>query len=387
MSGVMKEAASVPSEEAGRARYDAVIVGAGTAGLSAALLLGRSRRRVLVLDGGEPRNAPSAGVHGFFTRDGVSPGELLEIGREQLEPYGGVEYRVERATGVSGSDGAFEVVLEGGETVSARKLVLATGVVDELPERPGFKELWGRGVYHCPYCHGWEVRDRPLAVMAGGEEVLERSVLIRNWSRELVALTDGSSLGDEARARLDALGVPVREERISRLEGKSDGSEGLLRVVFEDGSSIEREGLFYGPPQRQRSPLAKALGCEIVAMGPALEVVKADPMRGRRACRASTLLATPAPRPSRSPWPPPPAPPQPLSSTTRSAGRMPKPRYLPPGTGAPPAGQPALRSGVKRFDGPPCRRLALRSSRSWRNRTAARERTLPFRRLSCLFGS
>ena len=278
MSGILKEAASVPSEEAGRARYDAVIVGAGTAGLSAALLLGRSRRRVLVLDGGAPRNAPAAGVHGFFTRDGVSPGELLEIGREQLEPYGGVEYRVERATGASGSDGAFEVGLEGGETVPARKLVLATGVVDELPERPGFKELWGRGVYHCPYCHGWKVRDRPLAVMAGGEEVLERSVLIRNWSRDLVALTDGSSLGDEARARLGALGVPVREERISRLEGRSDGAEGLRRVVFEDGSSVEREGLFYGPSQRQGSPLAKALGCEIVTMGPALEVVKADPM-------------------------------------------------------------------------------------------------------------
>ncbi len=278
MSEVLKEVASVHTEEAGRARYDAVIVGAGTAGLSAALVLGRSRRRVLVLDGGEPRNAPSAGVHGFFTRDGESPGELLEIGREQLEPYGGVEYRVERATEVSGSDGHFAVRLEDGDEVPARKLVLCTGVVDELPEKPGFRELWGRGVYHCPYCHGWEVRDRPLAVMAGGEEVLERAVLIRNWSRDLVALTDGSSLGDEARARLVALGVPVREERISRLEGKSDGSEGLWRVVFEDGSSIEREGLFYGPPQRQRSGLAEALGCEIVAMGPAAEVVKADPM-------------------------------------------------------------------------------------------------------------
>jgi thioredoxin reductase len=264
--------------KSGEARYDVVVVGAGTAGLSAALVLGRSRRRALVLDGGEARNAPSHASHGFFTRDGAGPGELLEIGRAQLEPYPNVEYRAEGAAGVSGSDGSFEVVLEGGETVSARKVVLATGVFDELPDRPGFQELWGRGVYHCPYCHGWEVRDRPLAVMAGGEEIAERAVLIRNWSRDLVALTDGSPLGDEARARLGALGVPVYEERIARLEGRDDGLEGLSRVVFEDGSTVEREGLFYGPPQRQRSPLAEALGCEVVAMGPAAEVVRADPM-------------------------------------------------------------------------------------------------------------
>jgi thioredoxin reductase len=272
----MAEASEKTTEGAG-GLYDAVVVGAGTAGLSAALLLGRSRRRVLVLDGGNPRNAPASASHGFFTRDGVSPGELLEIGRGQLERYPGVEYRAGRAMGVSGSGGSFEVALEDGETVVSRKVVLATGVVDELPHRPGLRELWGRGVYHCPYCHGWEVRDRPLAVMAGGEEVVERAVLIRNWSRNLVALTDGSPL-DEARARLDAIGVPVNEKPIARLEGKSDGSEGLTRIVFEDGSYIEREGLFYGPAQRQRSPLAEALGCEVVAMGPAAEVVKTDPM-------------------------------------------------------------------------------------------------------------
>ena len=258
--------------------YDAVVVGAGTAGLSAALVLGRSRRRVLVLDGGEPRNAPASSSHGFFTRDGMSPGELLEIGRGQLEPYPNVEYRADRAVEVLGSDGAFGVTLGGGETVSARKILLATGVFDELPHRPGFFKLWGRGVYHCPYCHGWEVRDRPLAVMAGGGEVLERAVLIRNWSRDLVALTDGSPLDEEARVRLGALGVSVRDERIAALEGRDDGSGGLSRILFEDGTSIEREGLFYGPPQRQRSPLAEALGCEIVGMGPAAEVVKTDPM-------------------------------------------------------------------------------------------------------------
>ncbi len=258
--------------------YDAVVVGAGSAGLSAALVLGRSRRRVLVLDGGEPRNAPSSGVHYFLTRDGTPPDELLRIGREQLGPYAGVEVRETKAAGAAGSDGGFEVALEDGTTVEARKVLLATGVRDELPERPGFRELWGRGVYHCPYCHGWEVRDRPLAVLASGEELLMRATLIRNWSRDLVALTDGANGPDgDARDRLGALGVPVKEERISRLEG--DGAAGgLRRILFEDGSEIAREGLFYGPPQRQRSDLAEALGCEIMAMGPLPAVVKGDPM-------------------------------------------------------------------------------------------------------------
>ena len=279
MSEVLKSDGSMYTDEARRVRYDAVIVGAGTAGLSAALVLGRSRRRVLVLDGGEPRNAPAAGVHGFFTRDGVHPGELLEIGREQLRPYDDVEYRAGRVTEASGSDGCFGVTLEDGDEVLARKLVLATGVVDELPQRPGFWELWGRGVHHCPYCHGWEVRDRPLAVLISRERALEYALLIRNWSHDLVLLTDGAAeLEEEDLRRLHVLGVPVNEKPIARLEGREDGLEGLFRVVFDDGTFLEREGLFYGPPQRQRSGLAEALGCEIVAMGPATEVVKADPM-------------------------------------------------------------------------------------------------------------
>lgn len=284
MSGIPENAASMATGEAEKVRYDAVIVGAGSAGLSAALVLGRSRRRVLVLDGGESRNAPSAGVHAFFTRDGTSPGELMEIGRDQLRPYDGVEYRAVRATEVSGSDGAFEVGLEDGEDVLARKLVLATGVVDGLPETPGFRELWGRGVYHCPYCHGWEVLDRPLAVYAGGGDPagpIGRAVLIRNWSRDLVVLTNGPSDLDAAgRETLDALGVPLNEKPIARLDGREDGSEGLSRIVFEDGSTLAREGLFYGPPQRQRSGFAESLGCEVVAMGPDAEFIEADRMTG-----------------------------------------------------------------------------------------------------------
>ncbi len=261
-------------------KYDVVVVGGGSAGLSAALVLGRSRRRTLVLDAGEPRNAPSSGVHGFFTRDGILPKELLDIGREQLEPYPSVEVRSARVTGASGENGDFEVVLDGGTVTRARKLLLATGVVDELPDKPGFEELWGRSVYHCPYCHGWEVRDRPLAVLSSDERAAERAAFIRNWSRDLVLLTDGpANLNEEGRRTLHALGIPVREERISHLEGDPGGAAGgLRRIHFEDGSSLEREGLFYVPPQRQGSELAQMLGCEIVAMGQAPAGVKSDPM-------------------------------------------------------------------------------------------------------------
>jgi thioredoxin reductase len=247
--------------------------------LSAALVLGRSRRQTLVVDSGEPRNAPSSGVHGFFSRDGIPPEELLKIGREQLEPYPSVEVRSARVTGARGENGDFEVILDNESVVRTRKLLLATGVVDELPDRPGFKELWGRGVFHCPYCHGWEVRDRPLAVLNTGEGATQRAAFNRNWTRDLVLLTDGSAnLGEEGRRTLRALDIPVREERISYLEGHPGGAAGgLRRIHFEDGSSLEREGLFYVPPQHQGSDLAKMLGCEIAAMGQAAVGVKSDP--------------------------------------------------------------------------------------------------------------
>jgi len=263
-------------EDAGR--YDVVVVGAGSAGLSAALMLGRARRRVLVLDGGEPRNAPSSGVHYFFTRDGTPPDELLRIGREQLKPYSGVEVRRARATGAAGSDGDFRVSLEDGSTVGTRKILLATGVHDELPERSGFRELWGRGIFHCPYCHGWEVRDRPLAVLNSGEDAAEQAAMIHNWSRDLILLTDGpAALEDGAREKLGVLGIPIIETPISRVEG--DGASGILhRIVFEDGTQIPREALFYRPPQRQRSDLAEALGCESDTTGPLPTVVKNDPV-------------------------------------------------------------------------------------------------------------
>ncbi len=242
--------------------YDAVIVGAGTAGLQAALMLGRSRRRTLVLDGGAPRNAPAEHAHGLFTRDGAPPGELLQLGKRDLEAYPSVEVREGLVTGASGADGDFEVALDGGETVGARKLLISSGVVDVMPDVPGFAEAWGRGIHHCPYCHGWEVRDRPLAVLADGPMIMHRVTLIRNLSRDLVMLTDGSEISDEDREKLEILGVPLHEQKISRIEGDAEAGR-LTGIVFEDGEALAREALFANPPQRQRSELAEMLGCEI----------------------------------------------------------------------------------------------------------------------------
>lgn len=259
-------------------KYDAIIVGAGAAGLSAALMLGRSKRRTLVLDGGPPRNAPAEHSHGLFTRDGATPDELLRLGKRDLEAYSSVEVREIFATGASGMDGNFEVMLDGGETVSARKILLASGVVDETPDIPGFAEAWGRGIHHCPYCHGWEVRDTPLAVFGSGDSVMHRVTLIRNWSRDLVAITDGSEVPGGDREKVSALGVPLYESGISRIE--SDGETGkLTRIVLGDGKEIEREGLFTNPPQRQRSELAEMLGCgiEYVEMMSSY-MISADPM-------------------------------------------------------------------------------------------------------------
>ena len=251
---------------------DAIIVGGGTAGLSAALLLGRSRRRVLVCHGGAPRNAPAAHSHSFFTRDGTPPLELLRIGREQLEPYDGVRLVEAEVLEVTGTEEGFIVALADGTRHHARKILLATGVYDELPPIEGLRELWGTGVIHCPYCHGWEVRDQPLAIRSDGEIAVEFALLLKGWSDDIILCTDGpSTLIPSDRARLAAHGIAIREEPIARLEGE-DGE--LRRIVFANGESIERRALFFRAPQQQRSDLPARLGCAFTDDGK----VKVDEM-------------------------------------------------------------------------------------------------------------
>lgn len=257
--------------------YDVIVVGAGVSGLSAALVLGRARRRVLVLDGGSARNAPAEAAHGYFTRDGTPPLELLRIGREQLRPYATVELRQAEATAATrtpdGPDG-FEVALTDGESVNARKLVLATGVVDQLPEIPGFRELWARGVYHCPYCHGWEVRDLPLAVYADGEIAMHMAPLIRNWSRAVVLLTGGpSTLSVEQRATLARLDIPLVEAPVSRLEQLAGER---VRVLLDSGGTLDLGGVFVYSNPRPRNALALQLGCALIEDGWFGGLVKVD---------------------------------------------------------------------------------------------------------------
>ena len=240
--------------------YDVIVVGAGPAGLSAALMLGRCRRSVLVFDNATPRNAASRGLHGYLTRDGTPPLEFLQLARRELERYDTVRICDAEVAAADCADGMFQVTLADGSRFSARKLLLATGVVDNLPDIPGFRELYGRSVFHCPYCDGWEVRDQPLAIYGKGERGLGVALELTAWSRDLVLCSDGPAEID--RTGLDRLagnGIGIREERVARLEGH-DGV--LSRVVFASGPALDRRALFFSTGQYQRSNLMSRLGCE-----------------------------------------------------------------------------------------------------------------------------
>ena len=245
--------------------YDCLVVGGGPAGLSGALMLGRCRRSVLVCDVGEPRNAKSAGLHGYLTRDGIGPAEFLRIAREDVAQYPSVEFHRGKVVDARRTSGGFTVECAGGLRFSARKLLLATGVVDELPQVEGLPEFYGRSVHHCPYCDGWEWRDRPLAVYGRGESGSALAIGLTVWSDDVVLCSDGpSELSEREEEALACSGIEVREEPIVRLEG----NEGRLqRVVFASGAPLSRSALFFGSGQHQRSPLAEKLGARFNEKG------------------------------------------------------------------------------------------------------------------------
>ena len=245
--------------------YDCVVVGAGPAGLSGALMLGRCRRSVLVCDAGEPRNARSAGLHGYLTRDGTEPDEFLRLARQELERYPTVEFHRGEIVEARRTSGGFSVVSAGGLRLTARKLLLATGVVDEIPEIEGLHELYGKSVHHCPYCDAWEWRDQPLAVYGRAEPGTALALALTVWSDDVVLCTDGpSGLSEEEEQQLDQAGIEVREDRVVRLEG----CDGLLeRVVFAEGDPLPRRALFLCCGQHQRSQLAARLGAGFNAKG------------------------------------------------------------------------------------------------------------------------
>jgi thioredoxin reductase len=253
--------------------YDVVIVGGGPAGLSAALVLGRSCRKVLVCDAGKPRNHTSPAVHSFFSRDGISPAELLEVGREQLKPYA-VEWHDGRVDEAEKVETGFKVRLGKDKAVVARKLVLATGVTDKLPDIPGIRDWWGTGVLHCPFCHGWEVRDKPWAYTAPAEQAVERATLFLGWTKALTYLTHGGPrpTADQAKWLKDHR-VAVREEKIAGLDGM-DGK--LTGVTFDGGPPLGARAVFVLPESVQRSELPKKLGCKVLTEGRQAGVVETD---------------------------------------------------------------------------------------------------------------
>lgn len=240
--------------------YDVIIVGGGPAGLNAALVLGRARHSVLLFDSNQYRNSVSHAMHGFLSRDGFPPSELLRIGREQLRPYGVEIHDGEISDAVKREPG-FELTTAQGQVFACRKLLLATGITDNLPELEGFSELYGVSAFHCPYCDGWENRDKRIVAYARGKEIADFALNLRAYTDDLIVCTDGpGSLSADERAQLLRNAIPLIEKPVARLEGTAGQ---LARIVFTDGEAIERDSLFFHLGQQQRSQLAARLGCQV----------------------------------------------------------------------------------------------------------------------------
>jgi thioredoxin reductase len=242
--------------------YDVVVIGGGAAGLNGALLLARSRRRVLVIDAGRPRNAPAEGVHGLLGHDGVPPSELLERGRAEVRRYGGHIVNGE-VTNVIRDGDHFVVSVADGEhrSMTARRLLVSAGLVDELPDIPGLRERWGRDVLHCPYCHGWEVRGQRIGVLANGPRSVNQALLFRQLSDDVTYFTNTTSLTDDEAEQFEALGITIVETRIGKLEVTHDRLSG---VRLDDGSVTRVDAFAVMPHMVGRARFLAALGLQLV---------------------------------------------------------------------------------------------------------------------------
>lgn len=255
--------------------WDCIVVGGGAAGLSAALVLGRARRRTLLLDGAGQSNRVAEGIGGLLGQDGRPPTDFYAFGRDELAAYPAVEQRAVAAAEAARAADGFELTLADGSRARARArtVLIATGSDYQPPAIPGVAERWGRSVFHCPFCHGWEVREQPLAVLDGAASGVERALLLKAWSDDVALLTGGPARIDAAGAsRLEAAGIAVEQRQVAELRGP--GTE-LEEIVFDDGSTLRRAGLLVVAPLRGRTALAESLGAGLADPNPLFTVALA----------------------------------------------------------------------------------------------------------------
>ncbi len=246
--------------------YDVVVVGGGAAGLSGALALSRARRSVLVVDGGQPRNAPAAHLHNYLAREGVTPTEFLAVGRAEVTGYGAqiISGRVAAVARLDSQDehGGFRVVLSEGDSVYARRLLVTTGLVDDLPAVPGVAERWGRDVLHCPYCHGWEVRDQAIGILGTGPMAAHTALLFRQWSADVTLFQHTAPpLSEEQAEQLAARGITVVDGVVAALDIHDDT---LTGVRLRSGAFIPRQAVVVSPRLRARAEVLTSLGLDAV---------------------------------------------------------------------------------------------------------------------------
>lgn len=256
-------------------RYDAVVVGGNFAGLSAAMQLARARRRILLVDAGEPRNRFAQAAHGFLGQDGVPPAQIMREGLRQLSAYPTVDFHAGRCVAAGGELDGFALALDDGASVEARRLVLACGVADTLPALPGLAERWGRTVLHCPFCHGYEVADRPLGVLATGPLAAHQAQLVAGWGPTTLFMQGEVDPDAESAASLARSGVTIEPVPILELIGEAPG---ISAVRLADGRTQPISALFIAPQTRPAGGLVEQLGCQLED-GPTGPYVRTDERR------------------------------------------------------------------------------------------------------------
>ncbi|MGO4346639.1 NAD(P)/FAD-dependent oxidoreductase [Paenibacillus sp. MCAF9] len=246
-------------------KLDCAIIGGGPAGLNAALVLGRSRRVVIVFDHNKPRNAVTHESHGFITRDGIEPRELRRLAHADIAQYPSVTIKPDKVTEVQRSEMGFHLMTSNGVIYHARTLILAAGLKESLPAIPGIRDFYGRSLFSCPYCDGWELRDQPLVVISEGSNIFNLAKTVFNWSRNVVVCTNGmNSLSSQQIGQLGQRGIQVTQQKIKALHGENGR---LHRIVFANNTEIERTGGFVTPSWGQAAHFGEALGCAMTQAG------------------------------------------------------------------------------------------------------------------------